>query len=620
MKRALIATVLGVAAIAAAPLSAQTISVGTASGAAGGGTTPAQIPVTFTRNAAVPVADFTARVTYNNTNFSATAAAANGGACSVNAGAGFVTVLPPPGGTDTPTNIYCNITFTITAGVAAGNYPLNVTTSFGGGGCFDASANPVACTLTPGQITVTGGGGGAVGPSIAYNPAAGAAAGTGGPVNFTGVTTVGSTGTGQIVATPSGGSGGGTTTVGSFTLSGADAANFAVTSAATLTFTAGVNTPQNINLSCTSGAAARTANLQATETITGGATTQRFWVLSCPAGAAAAVPPTITYTPAAGSSINVAAGGNTTIAVGCPTDGSACNGSGTGLAATSRLENLTVAYAGPPFSPQPSNLSCAFVTEAGGAAASPLDFVATAADSGDIRCTCANVVVAEPYTVSVSERIPANSGAVTRTFNVTCGNGLTCGSIAANPASGTVSLNNGGAAVTATTISVTGISPGINQTVTCAVSGASAGSTFAVTTVPSPLVLNSVTTSGTVSATCTNSNTTTATATLTCTSAGSAAGCPALSSTYTLSCPGQNAPPPVSTVPVPALSEQGRILLAALVLLLGVAMPLKYAAGLPEAVRIVGWAHGVFFVLFILADLALNHPATFKAIVDAVRR
>lgn len=566
MKRALIATVLGVAAFAAAPLSAQTISVGSASGAAGGGTTPAQIPVTFTRNAAVPVADFTARVTYNNTNFSATATAANGGACSVNAGAGFVTVLPPPGGSDTPTNIYCNITFTITAGVAAGNYPLNVTTSFGGGGCFDTNANPVACTLTPGQITVTGGGGGAVGPNLAYNPTAGST------VAFTGVTTVGSTGNGTIQVTPSGGSGGGTTTLGSFALSGADAANFAVTSAATLTFTAGVNTPQNVTMTCTSGAALRTATLTASEAIGGGATASRQWTLNCPAGAAAAVPPTITYTPAAGSSINVAAGGNTTIAVGCPTDGSACNGSGTGLAATSRLENLTVAYAGPPFSPLPSNLSCAFVTEAGGAAASPLDFVATAADAGDIRCTCANVVVAEPYTVSVSERIPANSGAVTatRTFNVTCGNGLTCGSIAANPASGTVSLNNGGAAVTATTISVTGISAGVNQTVTCAVSGASAGSTFAVTTVPSPLVLNSVTTSGTVSATCTNSNPTTATATLTCTSAGSAAGCPALSSTYTLSCPGQNAPPPVSTVPVPALSEQGRILLAALVLLLGV--------------------------------------------------
>ena len=41
---------------------------------------------------------------------------------------------------------------------------------------------------------------GAQGPVLAYNPAAGAAAGTGGPVNFTGVTTAGTTGSGQIVA------------------------------------------------------------------------------------------------------------------------------------------------------------------------------------------------------------------------------------------------------------------------------------------------------------------------------------------------------------------------------------------------------------------------------------
>lgn len=30
--------------------------------------------------------------------------------------------------------------------------------------------------------------------------------------------------------------------------------------------------------------------------------------------------------------------------------------------------------------------------------------------------------------------------------------------------------------------------------------------------------------------------------------------------------------------------------------LLGVAMPLKYLAGLPMAVKIVGWAHGILFV------------------------
>ena len=35
-------------------------------------------------------------------------------------------------------------------------------------------------------------------------------------------------------------------------------------------------------------------------------------------------------------------------------------------------------------------------------------------------------------------------------------------------------------------------------------------------------------------------------------------------------------------------------------ILLGVAMPLKYLAGRPEAVRIVGSAHGVLFVVYVL--------------------
>lgn len=42
--------------------------------------------------------------------------------------------------------------------------------------------------------------------------------------------------------------------------------------------------------------------------------------------------------------------------------------------------------------------------------------------------------------------------------------------------------------------------------------------------------------------------------------------------------------------------------------LLGVAMPLKYLAGSPEAVKAVGWAHGVLFVLFLisLAEVAFK--------------
>lgn len=39
---------------------------------------------------------------------------------------------------------------------------------------------------------------------------------------------------------------------------------------------------------------------------------------------------------------------------------------------------------------------------------------------------------------------------------------------------------------------------------------------------------------------------------------------------------------------------------ASLLILLFIAMPLKYAAGIPEAVRIVGSLHGFLFILYIL--------------------
>jgi integral membrane protein len=35
--------------------------------------------------------------------------------------------------------------------------------------------------------------------------------------------------------------------------------------------------------------------------------------------------------------------------------------------------------------------------------------------------------------------------------------------------------------------------------------------------------------------------------------------------------------------------------------LLGVAMPLKYFAGLPQAVTVVGWIHGLLFIAFCVA-------------------
>jgi integral membrane protein len=50
-----------------------------------------------------------------------------------------------------------------------------------------------------------------------------------------------------------------------------------------------------------------------------------------------------------------------------------------------------------------------------------------------------------------------------------------------------------------------------------------------------------------------------------------------------------------------------------LVLLL-IAMPLKYMAGWPDAVRVVGMAHGILFVLYVLAAIqaAVDHSWPLK--------
>lgn len=53
--------------------------------------------------------------------------------------------------------------------------------------------------------------------------------------------------------------------------------------------------------------------------------------------------------------------------------------------------------------------------------------------------------------------------------------------------------------------------------------------------------------------------------------------------------------------PLHLLRNAGKIEAVSFLILLGIAMPLKYAAGLPEAVKIAGWIHGLLFILFCLA-------------------
>ena len=56
-----------------------------------------------------------------------------------------------------------------------------------------------------------------------------------------------------------------------------------------------------------------------------------------------------------------------------------------------------------------------------------------------------------------------------------------------------------------------------------------------------------------------------------------------------------------------------------LLVLLGIAMPLKYMAGQPEAVKITGWIHGLLFVLFMFAALAayFQYSWPFKRLIFA---
>jgi integral membrane protein len=59
---------------------------------------------------------------------------------------------------------------------------------------------------------------------------------------------------------------------------------------------------------------------------------------------------------------------------------------------------------------------------------------------------------------------------------------------------------------------------------------------------------------------------------------------------------------------------------ASFLLLLGVAMPLKYLAGMPEMVRIVGWTHGLLFVSFlaVVAQVARRMAWPYDRVAGAV--
>lgn len=67
------------------------------------------------------------------------------------------------------------------------------------------------------------------------------------------------------------------------------------------------------------------------------------------------------------------------------------------------------------------------------------------------------------------------------------------------------------------------------------------------------------------------------------------------------------------------LRAAGMVEAVSFLLLLGVAMPLKYFAGMPLAVTIAGWVHGLLFLLFLMSLLVAQGerqwPARWTAVI-----
>jgi hypothetical protein len=302
--------------------------------------------------------------------------------------------------------------------------------------------------------------GAAVAPTVAYNPTAGS------DVAFTGVTTIGTTGNGTIVATPSGGVGtgaGATTTINGCTLGGANPSAFAGAAAVNLSFEGNATTAQNINLTCTSQQAAQAATLTCNETRGTAAAVPRQWPLTCPAGTPVA--PTIAYNPTAGSTVaftgvtTIGTAGNGTIAA------TPSGGLGTGAGATTTISGCTLGGANP----------SAFA----GAAAVNLSFEGNTTTAQNINLTCTSQQAVQTATLTCNETRGA-AAAVQRQWPLSCplGTLLPLGATPASGATVTVAGAPGGPTPSAS-IALSNPNP-IAVTVTCSAPAAP----FAVAPIP----------------------------------------------------------------------------------------------------------------------------------------
>ena len=219
--------------------------------------------------------------------FTATAPVSNpaGSVCTVIGGNVIRTVPPSGGGTPLAAGTYgCDFTVAVPAAQTDGDKPLTVN-------LIECVGDPAPATCAPPvnpHITV-GAPPADVSPNLAYNPV------SGGSITLT---AAGANATGNIVVTPSGGTGAATTTMGTCSFA-ANTASLATTPP-TLTFTGNTTTPQNRALTCVRQPAAVTALLTCQETQSDGTPAgpqPRTFNVTCPAAAPGDVSPNVAFSP-----------------------------------------------------------------------------------------------------------------------------------------------------------------------------------------------------------------------------------------------------------------------------------------------------------------------------------
>lgn len=499
---------------------------------------------------------------------------ATNGNVTVSAGpptAPTITYAPNPvlfaAGASFPANVDVNVTPTASGGLNGGSTSVSCSTSSPGFSiptaattCTDNTCVPTplvfrcaqtnvaqngtaTCTATPTNpagapvntnLTLTCEAAN-VAPTLTYNPV---------PTTPILMPTVGQgqTSNSSIAVTPSAGSGTSTSTVGNCAFSAVVGATFTAP-VGTLTFTGSSTTAQNLNFSCvapTNGQPDGTATLTCDQTIGGGMPTQVTWPVTCPDGDPVAAPSVI-YTPAAGPITfpQGAAIGSTT--AGAPTINIDITGGaddGMGAAETTSVACTVPAgftVTGSPVGP----IGVGDPTPDTDGTIAVSCVAAATAQAGNMTCTASQSVNGVVTTADTLFALDCPAAAV---------------NIASNPAEGNIDLFG----VPATTLngSITLTNIGADSTLSCVAVAGTANVTLGV--VPATVPANG---SALIPFTCTaGAPGATLTGTIQCTTQD-----PDAEATldYTVNCTG------LSSNPIPAISDLGKMLMVALVIGLG---------------------------------------------------